>query len=92
MSYNITCISIYINGYSTEDAGACALFLFFPGGIKFKLLIQLGDFGSHVATLHIRRTAVRQGEIHLDLLRVEPVTHRVLAYSDILWFTLYSNI
>lgn len=52
MSRNITCVPININSYSTEDVGACALLLFFPGGSKFKLLVQLGDFGGHVATLH----------------------------------------
>lgn len=67
MKLYITCVSIDINGHSTEDIGAYAFLLFFLGGIKFKLLIQLGDFSSHVATLHTWRRAVRkEGEAHLD--------------------------
>lgn len=43
------CVSIDINGHSAEEVGAYALLLLFPGGVEFKLLVQLRDFGRHVA-------------------------------------------
>lgn len=49
---SITCVSVDINGHSTEDAGARSFLLLFSGGIKSKLLVQLTNFGSHVAALH----------------------------------------
>ncbi len=60
LQLGVTCVAIDIDGNSTENAGAWAFPLFFSGAIKFKLLIQLGNFGSHVAALQTRRRAVRE--------------------------------
>lgn len=48
---SVTCVSIDINSHTAEDVGACPFFLLFSRGIKFKLLIQLRDLGSHIAAL-----------------------------------------
>lgn len=60
MQHSVTCVSIDIDGHSTENGGACTILLFFSGSIKFELLVQLGDLGSHVATLQKRRRAVTE--------------------------------
>lgn len=57
LQHGVTCVSIDVDGHSTENAGAWTILLFLSGGIEFKLLIQLRHFGSHVAALQTRRRA-----------------------------------
>lgn len=59
LQHGVTCVSIDIDGHATENVGARAFLLFFSGGIKFKLLIQLGNFGSHVAALQTKGSSVK---------------------------------
>lgn len=58
--HSVTCVSIDIDGHSTENAGARAILLLLSRSIEFKLLIQLGDLCSHVAALQKGRRAVTE--------------------------------
>lgn len=69
----VTCVSVDVDGHSPENVGTGAVLLLFSGGIESKLLVQLRNFGSHVAALQTRRRAGSENcSRHLSLV---PAAH-----------------